>query len=98
MARDAIPGSAEVRTAPGVLSTELASEIIMLNLDAGVYYGLEDVGAEIWKHIAKGATVDEIVAAVVAVYDVDEPRCRRDVNHLLTDLAGSGLVQIRRQR
>jgi hypothetical protein len=84
-----------VAVTPGVLASELGAEVVMLNLEDGVYYGLDGAGSEIWKLLQRPITVDEIVRAIVAVYDVDVERCRRDVRGLLGTLVERGLVEIR---
>ena len=87
--------AATVVVADDVLASELGSEFVMLNLKDGIYYGLEDVGGEIWKLVQKPITVGDICSALVSGYDVDPERCRRDVVTLLGDLLARGLVQIR---
>jgi hypothetical protein len=90
-----IPDSAVVAIAPDALGTELGSEVVMLSLRDGTYYGLEDVGAEIWRLIQEPMTIGRIVASVTDTYDVDARRCRTDVITLVTALRERGLVDIR---
>ena len=95
MARSDIPSSSTVAIAHDVLASELGAEVVMLNLNDGTYYGLDGAGAEIWKLLQRTATVDEIVSAIVELYDVDAVRCREDVCALLSHLVERGLVEIR---
>jgi hypothetical protein len=95
MARANIPSSSTVAIAHDVLASELGAEVVMLNLNDGTYYGLDGAGAEIWKLLERTATVDEIVNALVELYDVDPARCREDVCTLLSHLVQRGLVEIR---
>lgn len=90
-----IPDSATVAVAPDVLGSELGSEVVMLSLRDGTYYGLDDVGAEIWRLIQRPMTIEHIVASLVDTYDVDAGRCRTDVISLVTTLRDRGLVEIR---
>jgi hypothetical protein len=78
-----------------VLWSELGSEHILLSLRDGTYYGLEEVGGEIWRLLQTPVPVAEICRALVEQYDVEPARCRRDVIRLLGDLAGRQLVEIR---
>lgn len=87
--------SATVVVASDVLASDLGSEVVLLNLQDGTYYGLEGVGGEVWKLVQKPVTVDEILRAIVAEYDVEAERCRQDIMKLLGDLATRGLVEIR---
>ena len=91
----AIPDSATVAVAPDVLGSELGSEVVMLSLRDGTYYGLDEVGAEIWRLIQTPTTIDRIVSSIVDTYDVDARRCRSDVINLVVALRDRGLVEVR---
>ena len=97
-ARFTIGDSEIVTIARDVLASEIGSEVVMLNLRDGTYYGLDDVGAEIWRLIQTPTTIDRIVTALVDTYDVDADRCRADASTLLKNLAGRGLIEIRNTR
>jgi len=89
-----IPDSAAVVAATDVLSSSFEDELVILDLRDGVYYGLEDVGAQIWALLQEPTSVAAIREAIVAAYDVDPARCERDIRALLSELANRGLVQI----
>ena len=90
-----IPDSATVAIAPDVLGSELGSEVVMLSLRDGTYYGLDEVGAEIWRLIQTPMTVGRIVASLVEMYDVDARQCRTDVIRLVAVLRDRRLVEVR---
>jgi len=60
---------------------------------AGVYYGLDSVGARIWALLAEPRSVAELVTTIVDEFDVTPERCERDLLALLDDLAARGLVR-----
>ena len=76
------------------VSSELAGEIVILNLNAGVYHGLEGTGARVWQLIQQPRKVGEIRDLLVEEYDVEADRCERDLLELLEDLAHHGLLEI----
>ena len=81
--------------APDVLGSELGSEVVMLSLRDGTYYGLDAVGAEVWRLIQSPSTIGHIVATIVDIFDVDEERCRTDVVALISALRDRQLVHVR---
>ena len=95
MSERSIPPSALVVIARDVLSSELGSEHVLLNLRDGMYYGLENVGGEIWKLVQKPVSIADICRAIVETYDVEPARCRRDVETIITKLAERQLVELR---
>lgn len=76
------------------VSCDLAGEAAILNLSDGVYYGLNEVGAAVWKMLQKPVTVDEICLEVMNQFDVDAGRCEQDVVSLLEDLQAKGLIEV----
>ena len=88
-----ISRSTVVVASDGAISSDLAGEAAILDFKRGTYYGLDEVGATIWKLIAEPRTVGEICAALVAEYEVEPEVCERDVLALLGKLAASGLIE-----
>ena len=76
------------------MDAEVDDEIVALNLDTGASYGMNAVGARIWKIIAKPTRVAEVCAGLVAEYDVDPPTCERQVLDLLGQLQAESLLEI----
>ena len=87
------PASVVVR-AKDVISCELDGETAMLNIRSGIYYGLDEVGAAIWRKVSQSCVVREIVRDITAQYEVDPPQCQSDVVRLLNELADNGLLEI----
>jgi len=77
------------------VSTEVGDEVAILNLDSGVYYGLNQVGARIWSLITEPRTVHQIQEDVCSEYDVQPDRCYEDLRNFLTQLADAELVEVR---
>jgi coenzyme PQQ synthesis protein D (PqqD) len=89
-----IPLSATVVASADIAASEFGDELVVLDLRDGVYYGLEDVGARVWRLVQRPVSVLELREALVAEYEVDQDRCERDVLTLVGELAAKGLVTI----
>ncbi len=76
-------------------SSDLGGEVAILDLKAGVYYGLDAVGARIWSLIQEPRTVNEIRNILLEEYEVEPEQCERDLLALLRRLADEGLVEVR---
>jgi hypothetical protein len=76
------------------VSCDLSGEAAILNLKSGVYFGLNTVGASIWKLIQEPKTVREIREAILKEYDVDSGRCEQDILEILQELSTHGLIEI----
>lgn len=76
------------------LSSEMKGEAVILSLKNGKYYGVNSVGAHIWKAIQTPNTIQEIQAGVMEEYDVDEVTCRQEVSSFLEKMVDEELVEI----
>ena len=76
------------------VSSDLGGEAVILQLESGVYHGLNEVGAAIWALLREPKRVEEIQKAIVADFAVDAERCQRDVLALLRQLEAEGLIEV----
>jgi hypothetical protein len=76
-------------------SCPLGDETIILNMKAGLYFSLDNVGAFIWQLVREPRSVKELREAIIAAYDVEPEVCERDLVALLHELADKNLVEIR---
>lgn len=76
------------------VSSDLKGEVAILDLKAGVYYGLDEVGARIWHLIQEPRTVDQIRDTLLQEYEVEPDRCEREVLALLQRLSDEGLLEV----
>lgn len=98
MTTSPLSDSTRVVAAGDLLVTEFGAELVVLNLRDGVYYGLEDVGARIWRLLQEPVTVAAICDVIVSEYDVEPMCCEQDTRALLGELAARGLVEVREHR
>jgi len=89
-----VSGSAVVVAADDCLSTTIDGEAVILDPNAGQYYGFNEVGSFIWEHIQDPETIDAVCEAVGQAYDVSEDRCRSDVEDLFEEMLHAGLVEV----
>ena len=77
------------------VSCDLSGESAILNLKAGVYYGLNEVGTRIWKLIQEPRRVGELRDAILEEYEVEPDRCEADIIALLQAFMENGLIEVR---
>jgi hypothetical protein len=84
-----------VVAAPDQVSTDLEEEAVVLHLKDGVYYGLNPLGARIWKLLEEPRKVGEIRDILVEEYEVAPGPCESDLTGLLQELAARGLIEVK---
>ena len=85
---------APIRIRKDVVFRDLEGEMVLLNLNTGVYFGLDPVGTAVWRLIDGFRSAPEIVAAMTAEYDVEAETCRGDLARFLDDLRANDLIEI----
>ena len=86
--------SKRVSVPADVLINEIAGESVLLNLDGGRYFGLDDVGTDMWKALTAAHSIEDALAQLTAQYDADASVLRRDLESLVSKLACHGLLKI----
>ena len=83
-----------VRASDDVLFQVVDNEVVLLSLNSGEYFGLNEVGARIWVTSSKGRSLAGILEDVIEHYDVVEPELIRDVMPFIDTLEKEGLVTL----
>ena len=71
---------------------------VLLHLDNKFYYSLNETGSFMWQQIEKSAgamSMEGLVEALYAHFDVNPEQARADVKEFIEDLAKEGLVTVK---
>ena len=83
-----------VSQSAGLVAADMDGQKVMLNIDKGKYYGLDNIGSRIWELVEKPRTIRELMAVLLNEYDVEDNTCQRDVLAFLNKLHAQGLIDI----
>jgi len=75
-----------------VIAKMIGTEMVLLDYDRGIYYGLNPVGARIWQLLSDGKNESEIVELLAEEYDAERAAIAADVAALLRELRERGLL------
>jgi hypothetical protein len=84
--------SRALRPVDTVKTIAVDDTIVLVDETSGQYFGLNDVGAAIWRQVQQHRTVEQIVAAIVDEYDSPAPVVAADTTRLVSELVTAGLV------
>lgn len=79
---------------PDMIAAEMDGDLVMMSIEQGRYYGIGGVGTRVWELLEKPTSVDQLCAAILEEYDVDEDVCRGDIRAYVEKLLGMGLLQL----
>lgn len=83
---------AQLRIPDHVIWGVLNDEVVLLNLDTGVYFSLDGVGRRVWELLSEGVAADAMVQRLNDEYEVEPAALRIDIDSLVRELAAEGLV------
>lgn len=73
-------------------TAEINGQIVALDIQAGICFGLDPIATQIWKLLDEHKSVDAICDALLELYDVDRAMCEEQTLALLRELADIGLI------
>jgi hypothetical protein len=77
-----------------ILFQDLGGEAVLLNLQTGRYYGLDEVATRMWICLTEHARVDAAYCDLLARYDVTAERLEQDLLAFVDELVSNGLLQV----
>ena len=73
---------------------DLDGEAVILDLNAGTYFGLNKVGTRIWQLIAENGALKNVFDVMCTEYDAAPDILERDLLDLVSSLAEARLGQV----
>lgn len=75
------------------LYSEIDSEAVILDIQSGIYYGLNDTGNQIWHWLQTPKTSSELLDLLLKEYDVILEQATDDLQNLLQEMVKTGLIK-----
>ena len=83
-----------VRIPQRVTFRRVRDEMALLNLDTGVYFGLDEIGARMWELVVEHGRLQVVAERMDEEYAVDPARLRQDLLHMVDELIAKQLLEI----
>lgn len=72
--------------------SEKNNEIVIMNMEKGEFWGLQDVSFDIWKILDNCKSIDEIADKIVQIYEVDRQEAAKDISNIIEEMKINGMV------
>jgi hypothetical protein len=89
-----IPFSARILVPPDILISQVGGESVILNLKSEHYFGLDDIGTEMWAAITNSESIQAAYEKLLNEYEVEPEQLKRDLQNLIQKLVEHGLVEV----
>lgn len=94
MTTEGVSPTSAVRISEDVVFCDLEGESVILNLETGVYFGLDHMGTRIWHLLQEHGSLQKVLDALLEEYEVPEGQCAQDVYSFITQLREKGLIEV----
>ena len=75
-----------------VIAQKASNDLLLLNMEDGNYYSLNEVGGRIWELCDGNRSVSQLIATLAAEYNVSNETLEKDVCEVLEDLENGKLI------
>ena len=83
-----------ISVAKDVIFRELDGEMVILNLESGMYFGLDPIGTRIWQLCETHSSLGAVLEAMQNEFDAPDETLRTDLLALIDQLSSRGLITI----
>lgn len=71
----------------------LDNEIILANLDTGIYYSIQSSGVPLWQMLIAGHTIDSIATKFINQYPEQQNQIMSDIKQFIEELLNEDILQ-----
>ena len=82
------------RVPEGVMVREVQGEAVLLHLDTGEYFGLDQIATRIWQLIVEKKDLKAVEAAMCEEYDADPEVVAKDLRELVDELVTKRILEV----
>ena len=76
-----------------IISDVFGEEVVLVNLESGVYYSLRYSATQIWIRLFNQYSPTEIFADLIQIYQVDENDLISDINRFISQLLEAKMIK-----
>lgn len=91
---DRISESSSLIMKKKVTTTSVDKEIVLLDVEKGEYYGINEVGAQIVELSEEGLSIRKVVKNLCKKYDKNKDKIKKDVLSFAEEMENRGLAKI----
>jgi hypothetical protein len=74
--------------------TEMDEEIVMVNIDRGEYYGLDNIASDVWGMLEEEMRLMDLCEALSKKYGIETGQCIKDTLPFIREMAENEVVRL----
>jgi hypothetical protein len=89
------PNTIVARNEQKYLISVIGDEVVMMDIQKGVYIGMNSVGSNIWNLLSEALPVKDIINSLTAKYDISPEQCEKETITYLEQMLEQDMLMIR---
>jgi hypothetical protein len=89
-----VTDAALISRSPSVLTAEVDGEVLIMSIDRGNYFSLNEIACDIWRRLDPPCSFAELIDGLAADYDANRATIVDDVRVLLRRLVAEDIVRV----
>ncbi len=85
-----------ISRSPDLMVSQVGEEIMMMDIQKGMYYALNPVSARVWTLLDPACTVKALCDHLLAEYEVEPERCAREIIQVLSTMLERDMITVDR--
>ena len=78
-----------------IMTADMNGSAVTMDIATGKYYNLGETGGVIWNLLDQEKTVEEVITALTAEYNISKEQCEKEITPFLESLVTKGLLIVR---
>ena len=84
-----------VQRNPNMVASKLDEELVMMSVENGEYYGIDETGSRIWELIESPQMVSALIDSLLDEFEVEQAECENDTFEFLEELYAKNLLIVK---
>jgi hypothetical protein len=95
--QDKLSAHSIVQRNPKLIANQMDGEIVMLSIDKGEYYGLDEIGSRIWELLETPMEIDHLIDSLISEFEVTREECYNDTLDFLKEMLEKDLLLVKNE-
>ena len=83
-----------IRFKKDVIFSDLQDEMIIMDMNSGRYFGLNETGAKIWSLLDKHDDLKKVVKNLCDEYEISKEKCEKEIIQFIKGLQQKELIHV----
>jgi hypothetical protein len=75
-----------------IIDSQIDDETVMMDVEKGAYYGLNNIGSAIWDALEEPKTISNLIDVLTKKYEVSSEECEKDITPFIEQMTKAELL------